>query len=92
MLRLDLSSKFKRDLKKIKKQRTDIAKLDAVIALLQNEKALPNRHQDHELVGNWRGYKECHISPDWLLIYKVVDGSVRLLRLSRTGSHSDLFK
>ncbi len=91
MLELELSSQFKKDLKKIKKQRKDKGKLDKVVETLQNEVPLPKKYRDHDLSGNWVGYRECHITPDWLLIYKV-KGHVRLLRLARTGSHSELFK
>ena len=62
------------------------------MSILQKEKPLQKKHLDHELIGNWKGYRECHIASDWLLIYKVCQGNVRLLRLSRTGSHTDLFK
>ena len=92
MLKLDLSTQFKKDLKKIKKQGKDKEKLNAVIRILQKEMSLPKKHLDHELLGNWKGYRECHITPDWLLIYKIHTENIRLLRLSRTGSHADLFK
>lgn len=92
MLKLDLSSQFKKDLKKIKRQRKDKEKLNVVVSILQNEQPLPTKYRDHELIGNWKGYRECHVAPDWLLIYRVFNGSVRLLRLARTGSHIELFK
>ncbi len=92
MLELDLSKQFKKDMKKIGKQRKDKMKLNHVVELLQQEESLPSKCRDHELVGNWKGYRECHIDPDWLLIYKVHGDSVRLLRLARTGSHSELFR
>lgn len=92
MLDIVLSTQFKKDLKKVKKQGKDKTKLDSVIKALQKEQALPEKLKDHELVGNWKGYRECHITPDWLLIYKICDESIKFLRLSRTGSHSDLFK
>lgn len=93
MLELELATQFKRDLKKMQKQRKNKELLNEVIDQLQHELPLHQKHQDHSLSGNWRGYRECHITPDWLLIYKVVkDDSIQLLRLSRTGSHSDLFK
>ena len=91
MLEIIRSSQFKKDLKKITKQRKNLSLLDQVVNDLQSKKALHEKHNDHNLVGEWRGYKECHINPDWLLIYKI-DGSLKLLRLARTGSHSDLFK
>ncbi len=92
MLKLELSTQFKKDLKKISKQGKDKSKLDDIIKTLQKEEPLPKKFRDHELVGNWKGYRECHIAPDWLLIYKIFQGNVRLLRLSRTGSHAELLK
>lgn len=93
MLELELATQFKRDLKKMQKQGKNKKLLDEVIDQLQHELPLQQKHQDHNLSSNWRGYRECHITPDWLLIYKVVkDDCIKLLRLSRTGSHSDLFK
>ncbi len=93
MLDLDLSTQFKRDLKKIQKQGKERTLIDNIIELLQHEKILPLKNRDHNLSGNGMGYRECHISPDWLLIYKIIKNDcVKLLRLSRTGSHADLFK
>jgi len=91
MLEIIRSSQFKKDLKKIIKQRKNLNILERVIKDLQSKKTLPKKYCDHNLVGEWQGYRECHINPDWLLIYKI-DGSLKLLRLARTGSHSDLFK
>jgi mRNA interferase YafQ len=92
VLKLDLSTQFKKDLKKINKQGKDKSKLDTMVHILQKEEALPKKSRDHELIGNWKGYRECHIAPDWLLIYKACHGNVRLLRLARTGPHSELLK
>ena len=93
MLDLELSTQFKRDLKKIQKQYKNKDLLDDVIGQLQQEKSLHSKYKDHNLSGNWNGYRECHITPDWLLIYKIIKNNrVQLLRLSRTGSHSELFK
>ena len=92
MLKLELSSQFKKDLKKVKRQRKDKEKLSVVVSILQNEQPLPTKYHDHELIGNWKSYRECRIAPDWLLIYRVLNGNVRLLRLARTGAHSELFK
>lgn len=92
MLELALSTQFKKDLRKIQRQGKDKEKLDSIVEVLQKEEPLPKKCYDHELIGNWKSYRECHIEPDWLLIYKVQGGQVKLLRLSRTGSHSDLFK
>ena len=87
-LQIERSSQFKRDYKRMKRQGADLNQLLAVIRQLVNMEQLEQRLHDHALQGNWRGYRECHIEPDWLLIYKV-DGNV--LRLGRTGSHSTLF-
>ena len=92
MLELEVSTQFKKDLKLARKQNKNIKHLEQVIETLQQEKLLPEKYRDHLLSSNWKGYRECHIDPDWLLIYKVVKGNVRLLRLARLGSHSDLFK
>ena len=93
MLDLELATQFKRDLKKIGKQQKNKELMDDIVEQLQREQPLHPKHKDHNLTGNWYGYRECHITPDWLLIYKVIkDDCVQLLRLSRTGSHSDLFK
>jgi mRNA interferase YafQ len=64
--------------------------LDEVVLLLRERKALPDKYEDHPLTGNWAGYRDCHIQPDWLLLYRVEE-NVLILSLTRTGSHSDLF-
>ena len=88
MLLPEYTSQFKKDLKTLQKRRFDIEPLKDVIRLLCSESALAPRHRDHQLTGNWRGRRECHISPDWLLIYKIGDG---IILFERTGSHSDIF-
>ncbi len=90
MLTLHPTSKFKKDLKRIKKRGYDISKLDKVIIMLLNQKELPETYLDHPLSGNYIGFRECHISPDWLLIY-MINNDKLILTASRTGSHSDLF-
>lgn len=85
------SSAFKRDVKKIKKQNKDISLLTDVIKMLADGVILPKEYDDHALSGNWNGYRECHIQPDWLLIYKLTEREL-ILTLVRTGSHSDLFR
>ncbi|HKK18989.1 MAG TPA: type II toxin-antitoxin system YafQ family toxin [Opitutales bacterium] len=82
------SSQFKKDLKKAKRQGKDLNLLQTVVITLANQEPLEERFRDHELTGNWRGYRECHVNPDWRLIYKV-DGQE--LKLARVGSHSELF-
>lgn len=84
------TSKFKKDMKKISKRGYDVSKIEAVIDLLVTGVALPEKYSDHSLSGNWIGFRECHITPDWLLIY-AIDGDRLVLTLTRTGSHSDLF-
>jgi len=93
MLDLEISGQFKRDLKKVGKQQKNKLLIDTLIAQLQHEQLLHPKHRDHSLTGDWHGYRECHITPDWLLIYKIIKKDcVCLLRLARTGSHSDLFR
>lgn len=90
MLDIRYSAKFKRDYKKIVKRGYNIALLEEVLSLLQQGVTLPEQYHDHSLSGNYAGYRECHITPDWLLIYKV-EQNVLILTLTRTGTHSDLF-
>ena len=88
MLKPEYTTRFKNDLKRIQTRNRDVELLKEVIKLLCAETPLPERNRDHSLGGNWAGHRECHIQPDWLLIYKVGNG---VLVLERTGSHSDLF-
>lgn len=82
------STQFKRDIKRLTRQGAELAKLESVVIRLVAELPLEERHHDHALTGNWRGYRDCHIEPDWLLIYRLVDDE---LQLTRTGSHAELF-
>lgn len=84
------STKFKRDIKRAQKQKKKMDKLRTVLNLLIEGQDLPVKNKDHFLSGNWSGYRECHIEPDWLLIYRT-DEKEKLLELVRLGSHSDLF-
>lgn len=84
------TSKFKKDYKLAIKRKKNIELLDDIIRMLANGETLPEKHQDHALSGNMIGFRECHITPDWLLVYRVKD-DVLVLTLVRTGSHSDLF-
>ena len=88
---LDFTSKFKKDIKLLKKQGKNIEKLYEIINILASGEELDAKYRDHNLIGNYKGYRECHIEPDWLLIYKVME-NILILTLSRTGSHSELFK
>ena len=65
--------------------------LDEAVTILANGEKLPEKYHDHELTGNWKEHRECHIQPDWLLIYKLTEREL-ILTLVRTGSHSDLFR
>ena len=80
---------FKKDVKRIQKSGKEITKLTEVIEKLANDETLEPEYCDHALSGNYKGYRDCHIEPDWLLIYQ---SSETELVLVRTGSHSDLFK
>lgn len=84
------STRFKKDIKLAKKQRKNLNKLKIVISLLLQDKILSEQNRDHALTGRWNNYRECHIEPDWLLIYKK-DNIAQTLSLVRLGSHSELF-
>lgn len=90
MLTIKYHTMFKKDFKRIKKRGYDISRLEKTVELLANEVPLPEQFKDHNLSGNYNGFRECHIAPDWLLIYQVNNNELVLV-LSRTGSHSDLF-
>lgn len=90
MLKIVSSTQFKKDLKLAKKRGYDIDRLRDIVNMLASEKALDEKYRDHALTGNYRGFRECHIEPDWLLIYRVTDQELELF-LFRTGTHSDLF-
>lgn len=89
MLKIEYGAAFKKDFKKIKKRGYNLTYLEKVLKLLVELKPLPNKYKDHALLGNYKGFRECHIQPDWLLIYRIDEG-VLTLTLTRTGSHSDL--
>jgi mRNA interferase YafQ len=81
-------NQFRRDVKLAKKRGKDTDKLRELILLLERGTPLPPRYKDHPLTGNWQHHRECHLKPDWLLIYRVVGDDIYLIR---PGSHSDLF-
>jgi mRNA interferase YafQ len=81
-------NQFRRDVKLAKKRGKDTDKLRELILLLERGTPLPPRYKDHPLTGNWQHHRECHLEPDWLLIYRVVGDDIYLIR---PGSHSDLF-
>ena len=90
-LDLEFSSQFRRDLKRAKKRRYDLTLLGDVVHALRQQVPLAEKYRDHALTGDYRGYRECHILPDWLLVYRVEQEKL-ILVLSRTGTHSDLFQ
>lgn len=90
MYKLFYTVKIKRDLKLIRKRGYDISKFSKVVEILCSAQTLPEKYKDHPLSGNYKGYRECHIEPDWLLIYKIENDTL-ILTLLRTGTHSDLF-
>ena len=90
-LELKKTGKFKKDLKLAIKRGLPINLLDEVIQTLREQKPLPQKNFDHKLTGNYAGFRECHVQPDWLLIY-AIDGGKLILTASRTGTHSDLLE
>jgi mRNA interferase YafQ len=91
MLTLKTTTQFRKDYKLMKRRGYNMGLLQEVLQTLLEKKPLTEKHRDHGLVGNYTGFRECHVLPDWLLIYQV-DRETLLLVASRTGTHSDLFK
>lgn len=91
MYQIKFTSAFKKSYKRIKKRGLEMALLDEVIEKLRLGQTLEEKYRDHELKGNFVGFRECHIKPDWLLIYLIED-DILTLTLADTGSHVDLFK
>ncbi len=89
MLKLSTTTRFNKDLKLCQKRNYNLQLLFRIVNILRIPKPLPPQNKDHDLKGNYSGCRECHISPDWLLIYRIKDDE---LMLYRTGTHSDLFK
>lgn len=90
MYQISFSNKFKKDYKLCKKRGLDIALLEEVLVLLEKDGKLPSKYKPHKLTGNYKDCWECHIKPDWLLVWMQDDNELTLL-LTRTGTHSDLF-
>lgn len=84
------TTQFKKDYKQAQKRGMKIKRLQDIITCLANGERLPLKNKDHPLIGDWKGFRECHIQPDWLLIYRIEE-DVLVLTLTRIGSHSDLF-
>ena len=90
MLELVTTTQFRKDLKRLRKRGADMKKLDDVLQTLCAEEPLSEKHRDHALVSDYIGFRECHVAPDWLLVYAIDKGQL-ILTASRTGSHADLF-
>ena len=90
MLEIVPSNQFKKDLKLAKKRGYKLENLREVINTLAEQKKLDDKYRDHGLAGDYKGFRECHVEPDWLLIYRINEDALELF-LFRTGSHSDLF-
>lgn len=90
MLTIKYQTAFKRDYKRIKKRGYDTRILEKAIELLAEGNGLPAEYHDHALSGDYTGCRECHLAPDWLLVYEIIESEL-LLYLTRTGTHSDLF-
>ncbi len=89
MKKLSQTKQFARDVKRMRKRGKDLEKLQAIVATLARGKSLDPKHRDHTLAGEWKNCRDCHIEPDWVLIYSADEKN---LRLERAGTHSDLFK
>jgi mRNA interferase YafQ len=89
MKSLRLTTRFRRDLKRIERRGLKLDRLTTLVDALREDRTLPPRNRDHALTGDWRDCRECHVAPDWLLIYQTTDDEVILIR---TGSHADLFE
>ena len=88
MKRIEFTNQYRRDTKRMLKRGKDFGKVDVIIGLLQQGDPLPAKYRDHALKGEFAGARDCHIEPDWLLVYEATEEVVRLYRM---GSHSDLF-
>jgi mRNA interferase YafQ len=87
-MKVSQTNQFKKDIKRLQKRGKNIVKLKSVIDLLIAKQPLPPKNRDYPSMGNRAGHRDCHIEPDWLLIYKLLEDEIRL---ERTGTHSDLF-
>lgn len=88
--RIEVTNQYLRDLKLARKRNLDEGKLNEIIMLLASGREIPAKHKDHNLINNFKGCRECHITPDWLLIYRRNE-TLQIISLIRTGTHSDLF-
>ena len=91
MLKPAYTKQFEKDLKLMLRRGKDEKKIRAVMSCLIRQKPLEPKHRDHKLIGNWKGRRDCHVEPDWVLIYQIDEGAA-LIIFERTGTHSDLFR
>lgn len=84
------TTRFKKDYKLAMKRHMDMNLIDDIIRKLSQGETLPEKNHDHELTGDWIGHRECHILPDWLLLYRI-DDDILVLTLTRTGTHSNIY-
>lgn len=91
MLKIRFTNKMKCDVKLMKKRGKDISKLEIILEKLALGEVLPDKNKDHQLKGEWQNFRECHIEPDWLLIYQIEESEL-ILYATATGSHADLFE
>ena len=91
MLEIEFTPQMKRDMKKMQKRGKDMSKMTKVLAILAAGEMLPQKHKDHKLRGKWNDFRECHIEPDWLLLYQIFEDKL-VLSCTATGTHDDLFK
>lgn len=90
-LRINPTKAFARDLKRVGKRGWNLARLQVVLETLRTRQPLTARHRDHPLKGEWKGWRDCHVEPDWVLVDQVDEEKGELI-LGRTGSHADLFE
>jgi mRNA interferase YafQ len=88
-LKVFYTSQFKKDFKRLKRQQKDISKFAAIVDVLASGKLLDRKFKEHRLAGEWKNHRDCHIEPDWILIYRITENE---LILERMGSHSELLK
>lgn len=90
MYQLEQTGQFKKDIKLAKKRGLDMQFLDEIVTSLVEKGMVPQKNKPHKLTGNYKGFWECHVQPDWLLVW-AQDDTIKLITLTRTGTHSDLF-
>ena len=88
VLKVRQSTRFRRDVRRLSRQGAELSKLETLLKDLVAQEVLDQQYRDHPLRGNWQGFRDCHIEPDWLLIYRIDEDE---LQLARTGSHAELF-